>query len=177
MLSRVLLITMLLGTLFVTSAYGHAGHFHPTDLHISRSTHSNMQASVPPYIIIQKALANGHVDDSVHQAAKVIAREAGEASGTEQERTGRTMYEKMAKAAQKIVQAGNLKSARDAFTELNNAMVPLFHTWTGHITEHGLTLFECKDGRAGWLQKGTTPEDPYRGINGEKCPDLKVFKF
>jgi len=174
---RVLLITTLLGALFVTSAYGHAGHFHPTDLHISRSTHRNMQASIPPYLTIQTALANGRVDGSLHQAAKVMAQEAGKAAGTEQERTGRAMYEKMAKAAHKIAAAGNLQSARDAFTDLNNAMVPFFHTWTGHITEHGLTLFECKDGRAGWLQKGTAPEDPYRGIDGEKCSDLKVFKF
>jgi len=174
-MSRTVIITLLFCSISV-AAYGHAGHFHPTDLRISRSTHSNMQASVSPYLKIQTALAQGKFDDTIRNAAKIIAKETGEAKETEHERTGRIMYEKINKAAKEIALAKDIKAARDAFTNLNNAVVPFFHTWTGHLTEHQLTLFECNDKKAGWLQKGSIPQDPYRGIDAH-CQDLKEFKF
>ncbi len=177
MLQYILTTAFIIYTFSASLAFAHPGHAHPKDLRISRSTHKNMQSMVPEYLAIADALANGAFDQSTKKAAEKIAKEAGSAEENESERTGRKMYRKILAGAKEIQKAGNLAKAREGFANLNSGIIPFFHTWTGHLDEHGLTMFECKDGRAGWMQKGTQAKDPYRGINGEKCPDLKQFQY
>lgn len=179
MSSKILISLLLLSALAASPAGAHEGHIHPPS--IGRTTHPYLQACIASYLGIHKALAEGRFDKGVGQAARELAKQAQAAAEQESEATGRVMLEGMVAGAQAIASANNLEAARQGFGQVNKAMLPFFVIWTGHLTEHDLSLFYCADKEAlkkrdkidfslGWMQKGKAPQDPY----GNPCPNLQV---
>lgn len=182
MLKRIPITVLLLYALAATSAWAHGGHIHPPS--IGRSTHPYLQACIPPYLQIQKALSESLLDNGVKQAAKELAKQAQAGADQESEASGKAMMEGIASGARAISSAVDLKFARDGFRQINKAMLRFFKIWTSHLGEHGLTLFYCAnaeqkaredkiDFSTGWMQKGNKPADPYKGAGATPCPGLQ----
>ncbi len=179
MLKTILISLLFLVSLAVSTAKAHEGHIHPPS--IGRTTHPYLQACIPPYLRIQKALTASKLDDSVKKAAGELAKQAKSAAGQENEATGRAMLNGIVTGAQAIASAGSLDAARAGFGQVNKAMLPFFIIWSGHLNEHELSLFYCASKEAlqnrdkidftrGWMQKEKEPKSPY----GALCSDLQV---
>ncbi len=181
MFTRGIIISALLVALAAPPAGAHGGHIHAPS--IGADTHSYLQKCIPHYLQIQTSLASGKLDGGAKQAAQAMAKLARTGAIAEKEASGRTMMMKMSGTAKKIAAAGDLESARQAFGEMNEPLLPFFIIWTTHLKEHNLKLFYCADKEAlakrdkidfskGWMQKADQPHSPY----GALCSDLQVEK-
>ncbi len=179
---RTLIILLALSTLAATSAWAHEGHIHAPS--IGRSTHTYLQKCIPLYLQIQTALAEGHMDEGLKQAAQKLTKQARSGAIIERETSGRTMLMEISMGAKTIISAKNLEAARQGFGQINKAMLPFFIIWSSHLKEHQLNLFYCADKEAlkkrdqidftkGWMQKADKPQSPY---GGGLCPDLQLEK-
>jgi len=167
---NIVLLLMLALMAPLSQSYAHPGHADPVT--ISRSTHVYMQKLVPHYLKIQKGLAAGELSDEVKGAAEAIKRLVGKARKKESDSSGKKMYKAVAKAADFIAKAGDVDTAREEFSELNDRLMPFFDRWPNHILEHDLVLYTCKESKQWWLQaNGDKVADPYRGAS-VACSDL-----
>jgi len=182
MFLRALVISTLLVALAAAPAGAHGGHIHAPS--IGRITHPYLQACITPYLQVQAALAEGKLDDNVKQAAQKLGKQARSGAILEREASGRTMLMGVFTGAKAIVAAKNLEAARQAFGQINKAMLPFFIIWSSHLKEHHLNLFYCADKEAlakrdkidftkGWMQQADKPQNPY---GGGLCPDLQLEK-
>ena len=62
-----IIISAILVAVVASPAGAHGGHIHAPS--IGRDTHPYLQKCIPQYLKIQAALAHGHVNDELKQAA------------------------------------------------------------------------------------------------------------
>jgi len=164
------LLLLVLALAPLSQSLAHPGHADPVT--ISRSTHIYMQKLVPHYLIVQKGLAVGEVNEAVKGAADAIQRLVKKARKKESDPSGKKMYKGVGKAAGFISSASSLDAAREEFSELSDILLPFFDSWPNHILEHDLVLYTCKESKQWWLQaNGDKVADPYRGATAH-CADL-----
>lgn len=163
-------LSMLMLTLLNHQIYAHPGHADPVT--ISRATNVYLQKLVPHYLKIQKALSQDGLTDEVKGAAGAIERLMKEAGAKERDSSGRKMYVAVAKSAGSISAAAGIEEAREAFSELNDELLPFFASWPSHLLAHDLVLYTCNDTEQWWMQaNGDKVADPYRG-SSVHCADL-----
>ncbi len=117
---------------------------------------------VDPYLRIQTALAADKTD-GVRQEAAAIAHAATRLGAPGQ---------KLADGAQKLTRAGDLKSARDAFGEVSEALVAYARA-SGATNPADVRMAFCPMASKHWLQKGDKIQNPYYGSEMLECGEIK----
>lgn len=121
-----------------------------------------LDAVVGPYLQIQAKLASDSID-----GIKAPARQIAEHAPALGERGAA-----IAKAASAVEAAADLKTARDAFEPLSEAVVAAAKAegWKGL---DGVKLAYCPMVKASWLQKGDTIRNPYYGSAMLECGEFR----
>ena len=119
-------------------------------------------ALVDPYVRVQAALAADKMD-KVKQDAAEIAKAAGSLGAP---------ASKVAEAAQTLEGAGDLKSARDAFGRVSDALFAYAKS-QGATPPAGVKIAFCPMANKSWLQKGDTIQNPYYGSDMLQCGEFK----
>jgi hypothetical protein len=122
----------------------------------------SLKAIVQSYLALQSQLAMDKTDD-VKGPARAIAAQAVTMGkeGTE-----------IAKAASRLESAPDLKSARDAFGALSDAVIAAGKA-EGWKDVEGVRLAFCPMVRRSWLQKDQQIRNPYYGATMLTCGELK----
>jgi Protein of unknown function (DUF3347) len=124
----------------------------------------SVKAIVGSYLEIQTQLAADKTD-GVKAAAATIAAKAGEMG-----ESGAPMV----KAAKAVSEATDLKSAREAFGPLSDAVIAAAQAQGSDVT--GVKLGFCPMVKRSWLQKDAKVRNPYYGSGMLECGELKELK-
>jgi hypothetical protein len=122
----------------------------------------SLKAVVESYVTIQSQLAADKVADVKAPARAIAARAA-------------TMGKEgadLAKAANSLEQASDLKSARDAFGALTDAVIAAGKA-EGWKDVEGVRLAFCPMVKQSWLQKEQQIRNPYYGSGMLTCGEFK----
>jgi hypothetical protein len=123
------------------------------------------KAIVGSYLQIHAALA-GDKTDGVKPAAEAIVKEAAKMGA---------QGEAIAKAAQAVGAAADLKSARTAFGPLSDAVIVAAKA-DGWKDLPGIKIGYCPMVDKSWLQKDAEVRNPYYGSQMLTCGSLKDAK-
>jgi len=117
---------------------------------------------IDPYIRVQQALAADKID-SVKQDATQIAAAAASLGDP---------AKKLNEAAQKLARAADVKEARKAFGDVNDALFAYMQS-TGATKPAGVKAAFCPMTSHPWLQKGEKIQNPYYGSEMLDCGEFK----
>jgi hypothetical protein len=133
-------------------------------LSVSTTLHASdaMKAIADSYLKIQSQLVNDKVD-AVKPAAQAIVDQASRMGDAGRE------IEKTAKA---MTQATDLKTARDAFGPLSDAVIAAAKA-DGWKDLSGLKVAYCPMAKQSWLQKEATIRNPYYGTAMSTCGEFQ----
>jgi len=118
------------------------------------------------YFVIQKSLASDSMN-GVTAAAAEIEKLSRQAAATNPK--SRTQLLALSKAAARF-SAADLKSARDAFGELSEAMIAYLKA--SRAKTNPPYQFYCSMVKKNWLQPDKTVRNPYYGSAMPKCGEL-----
>jgi Protein of unknown function (DUF3347) len=124
-----------------------------------------LNAIVGSYLEIQTQLASDKID-GIKPAAAAIASNAASLG---QERGG-----KVAQTAKAVAEATDLKTAREAFGPLSDAVIAAAQAEGKDLA--GVKLGFCPMVKRSWLQKDAKLRNPYYGSAMLECGELKELK-
>lgn len=141
---------------WLMAAFLAAGGVHASD---------SLRSIVESYVAIQVQLAADKIDDVKGPARSITAQAA--TMGKE--------GEDIARAANSLHSATDLKSARDAFGALTDAVMAAGKAqgWKG---VEGVRLAFCPMVKRSWLQKEEQIRNPYYGSGMLSCGEFKKLK-
>lgn len=113
------------------------------------------------YLQIQRALANDSTKGVAQSASAISKAAAGEGANR--------LPAKIGGAAKKLEGVQNVKSARQAFKELSDALIQ--HVGAQKIA--GLRVAYCPMVKASWLQTENRLNNPYMGRSMPECGEFK----
>ncbi len=123
---------------------------------------ADFAAVVDPYLKIQQALAGDKID-GVKQNAGAVAAAADQLGAPAQ---------KMATAARELEKAGDIKTARNAFGTLSDAVVAYADSTKAPLGSDVKVAY-CDMKKKPWLQKGMAIRNPYYGAEMLECGMIK----
>jgi hypothetical protein len=124
-----------------------------------------LKAIVGSYLEMQAQLAADKTDGLKPAAAAIVTN----AASLGQERGGR-----IAQAAKAVADAADLKTAREAFGPLSDAVIAAAQADGKNLA--GVKLGFCPMVKRSWLQKDAKVRNPYYGSSMLECGELKDLK-
>lgn len=122
-----------------------------------------VQAVFDGYIKIQAALAQDSLQ-GVSASATAIAKSV-------QADSAKTLPADVAKQAEALAKAGDIKAARESFKPLSNSLIKYLTANKAH-RGHYVQVF-CSMANARWLQTGTVVSNPYYGKSMARCGKIE----
>lgn len=122
-----------------------------------------VQTVFDSYIKLQTALAQDSMQGVTANASAIAKSVQGDSA--------KTLPADVAKQAETLAKAGDLKAAREAFKPLSDSLIKYLAANKAHAG-HFVKVF-CPMANARWLQSGSVVSNPYYGKSMARCGKIE----